>query len=104
MRVVLVLGPSIGGIGTYVRALAQYCVEQGDQVIVAAPAATEAHFSFTATGARVIPLRQLPRAFKHAASWSTHFCASGTSAVESNAKYSGTSGHVTSILVICISG
>jgi glycosyltransferase involved in cell wall biosynthesis len=66
MRVVLVLGPSTGGIGTYVRALAQYCVEQGDQVIVAARAATEAHFSFTATGARVVPLRQLPRALKHA--------------------------------------
>jgi glycosyltransferase involved in cell wall biosynthesis len=66
MRVVLVLGPSVGGIGTYVRALAEYCVAAGDQVIVVGPEATERHFSFTATGARFVPLARLPRALKHA--------------------------------------
>jgi glycosyltransferase involved in cell wall biosynthesis len=66
MRVVLVLGPSVGGIGTYVRALAEYCVESGDQVIVVGPEATEQHFCFTATGARFVPLIRLPRALKHA--------------------------------------
>lgn len=66
MRVVLVLGPSVGGIGTYVRALAEYCVASGDQVIVVGPEATEQHFSFTATGARFVPLIRLPRALKNA--------------------------------------
>ncbi|MBR7839201.1 glycosyltransferase family 4 protein [Actinospica durhamensis] len=32
MRVVQVLGPSTGGIGVYVRALAAYCVGEGDDV------------------------------------------------------------------------
>lgn len=66
MRVVLVLGPSVGGIGTYVRALAEFCVASGDQVIVVGPEATEQHFSFTATGARFVPLIRLPHALKHA--------------------------------------
>ncbi|HTJ66466.1 MAG TPA: glycosyltransferase family 4 protein [Actinospica sp.] len=66
MRVVLVLGPSTGGIGTYVRALAEYCAGRGDQVIVVAPAATESHFDFAATGARVVPPSRLRAALKHA--------------------------------------
>jgi glycosyltransferase involved in cell wall biosynthesis len=66
MRVVLVLGPSVGGIGTHVRALAEYCVASGDHVIVVGPEATEQHFCFTATGARFVPLIRLPRALKHA--------------------------------------
>jgi len=66
MRVVLALGPSTGGIGTYVRALAEYCVASGDQVVVVGPETTEQHFSFTATGARFVPLRRLLRTLKHA--------------------------------------
>jgi glycosyltransferase involved in cell wall biosynthesis len=66
MRVVLVLGPSVGGIGTYVRALAEYCVASGDQVVVVGPESTERHFSFMTTGARFVPLSRLPRALKHA--------------------------------------
>jgi glycosyltransferase involved in cell wall biosynthesis len=66
MRVVLVLGPSTGGIGGYVRALAEHCVGQGDQVVVAGPAATESHFCFTATGASFVTPSQLPAALKGA--------------------------------------
>jgi glycosyltransferase involved in cell wall biosynthesis len=53
MRVVQVLGPSTGGIGTYVRALAAYCVGAGDEVLVIGPRATLGHFDFAATGAGV---------------------------------------------------
>lgn len=66
MRVVLVLGPSTGGIGTYVRSLAEYCVASGDQVLVAGPASTESHFGFTATGARFATPPQLPAALRNA--------------------------------------
>ncbi|HWG27805.1 glycosyltransferase family 4 protein [Actinospica sp.] len=66
MRVVLVLGPSTGGIGGYVRALAEHCVARGDQVVVVGPAATESHFSFTATGARFVTLSKLPAALRGA--------------------------------------
>lgn len=34
MRVMQVLGPSTGGIGVYVRALAEHCVTAGDEVVV----------------------------------------------------------------------
>jgi len=54
MRVAIVLGASVGGIGTYVRDLAERCVECGDQVVVAGPAATEEHFNFTSVGARFV--------------------------------------------------
>ena len=53
MRVVQVLGPSTGGIGSYVRALAEHCIGAGDEVLVVGPEATLAHFDFTATGASV---------------------------------------------------
>jgi glycosyltransferase involved in cell wall biosynthesis len=53
MRVVQVLGASTGGIGTYVRALAEYCVGAGDEVLVIGPRATLGHFDFAATGADV---------------------------------------------------
>ena len=66
MRVVLVLGPSVGGIGTHVRALAEYCVGQGDQVVVVGPQATEEHFRFTEVGARFAPPSQLLKALKRA--------------------------------------
>lgn len=56
MRVAIVLGASVGGIGTYVRDLAERCVECGDQVVVAGPAATEEHFGFTGVGARFVPV------------------------------------------------
>jgi glycosyltransferase involved in cell wall biosynthesis len=56
MRVALVLGASVGGIGTHVRDLAEHCVARGEQVVVAGPAATEAHFGFTAAGARFVPV------------------------------------------------
>ena len=55
MRVALVLGPSVGGIGTYVRDLAEHCVSCGDEVVVAGPRSTEDHFAFSATGARFVP-------------------------------------------------
>ena len=64
MRVVLVLGASVGGIGTYVRDLAEHCVSCGDEVVVAGPQATEDRFGFSATGARFVPatgLRTLRR-------------------------------------------
>ena len=56
MRVALVLGASVGGIGTYVRNLAEHCVAQGDEVVVAGPQSTEDRFAFSATGARFVPL------------------------------------------------
>lgn len=55
MRVALVLGASVGGIGTYVRALAEHCVSRGDEVVVLGPRSTEDHFVFSATGARFVP-------------------------------------------------
>jgi len=57
MRVALVLGASVGGIGTYVRELAEHCVSRGDQVVVAGPHSTEDRFDFTTTGACFVPLR-----------------------------------------------
>lgn len=66
MRVVLVLRASTGGIGTYVRELAEYCVGQGDQVVVVGPAATEKHFSFTSVGAEFATLARLPRLLRRA--------------------------------------
>ena len=56
MRVALVLGASVGGIGTYVRDLAEHCVSCGDEVVVAGPRSTEDHFAFSATGARFVPV------------------------------------------------
>ena len=55
-RVAIVLGASEGGIGTYVRDLAERCVECGDQVVVAGPPATEERFGFTGVGARFVPI------------------------------------------------
>ena len=55
-RVVLVLGPSAGGIGVHVRDLAGHCVGRGDRVVVAGPASTEERFGFSAVGARFVPL------------------------------------------------
>jgi glycosyltransferase involved in cell wall biosynthesis len=60
MRVALVLGASVGGIGTYVRDLAEHCVACGDEVVVVGPRSTEDHFAFSATGARFVPLKSLP--------------------------------------------
>jgi glycosyltransferase involved in cell wall biosynthesis len=57
MRVALVLGASVGGIGTYVRDLAEHCVACGDEVVVVGPRSTEDHFAFSATGARFVPLQ-----------------------------------------------
>jgi glycosyltransferase involved in cell wall biosynthesis len=54
MRVALVLGPSVGGIGSHVRDLAEHCVARGDRVVVAGPQPTEGHFDFSATGARFV--------------------------------------------------
>ena len=54
MRVALVLGPSVGGIGSHVRDLAEHCVACGDRVVVAGPQPTEDHFGFSATGARFV--------------------------------------------------
>lgn len=61
LRIALVLGPSAGGIGTYVRALAAYCVARGDRVVVLGPEQTEALFGFGETGARFVPPRMLRR-------------------------------------------
>jgi glycosyltransferase involved in cell wall biosynthesis len=61
MRVALVLGASVGGIGAYVRDLAEHCVACGDEVVVAGPQPTEDHFAFSATGARFVPLKSLSR-------------------------------------------
>lgn len=56
LRVALVLGASVGGIGAHVRDLAAYCVARGDRVVVAGPAQTGVHFGFSDTGARFVPL------------------------------------------------
>lgn len=56
LRVVLVLGASVGGIGAHVRDLAAHCVARGDRVVVAGPAQTGVHFGFGDTGARFVPL------------------------------------------------
>jgi len=60
MRIILTLGPSVGGIGTHVRDLAEHCVAQGDEVVVIAPQATEEHFDFTSAGATFLPRPALP--------------------------------------------
>ena len=57
MRVALVLGASAGGIGTYVRDLAEHCVTCGDEVMVVGPRSTEDRFGFSATGARFVSLQ-----------------------------------------------
>jgi len=59
MRVVFVLGASVGGIGTYVRELAEHCVARGDEVVVLGPQSTEDHFAFSAVGAGFVPISNL---------------------------------------------
>jgi glycosyltransferase involved in cell wall biosynthesis len=54
--VVLVLASSTGGVGQHVTSLARGLVAGGATVIVCGPAATEAQFAFTATGARFVPV------------------------------------------------
>ena len=52
----LVLGPSTGGIGTHVVSLVAECVAAGDRVTVCGPGSTEALFGFASAGARFEPL------------------------------------------------
>jgi glycosyltransferase involved in cell wall biosynthesis len=59
MRVVVVLGASVGGIGTYVRELAEHCVAHGDEVVVVGPRNTEDRFAFSAVGAGFVPISDL---------------------------------------------
>ncbi|THV41365.1 glycosyltransferase family 4 protein [Glycomyces buryatensis] len=54
-RIALVLGPSIGGIGTHVASVASGLVERGDSVLVVGPPETEERFGFRARGARFAP-------------------------------------------------
>jgi hypothetical protein len=55
LRVLLVLGPSTGGIGIHVRTLGEQLVQRGHDVSICAPAATQATFDWTGTRARFIP-------------------------------------------------
>ncbi|MQM25810.1 glycosyltransferase family 4 protein [Glycomyces albidus] len=54
-RVALVLGPSVGGIGTHVASVAEGLVARGDAVLVVGPPETEERFGFRARGARFAP-------------------------------------------------
>ncbi|MBS2964695.1 glycosyltransferase [Actinocrinis puniceicyclus] len=56
MRIALVLGTSVGGIGAHVRDLAAGLVERGDTVTVLGPAQTEESFGFVKAGARFCPV------------------------------------------------
>ncbi|WP_413334627.1 glycosyltransferase family 4 protein [Brevibacterium sp. GP-SGM9] len=48
MRIVYVIGTSSGGVGTHVRALARELGATGHEIGVVGPAATDAHFGFSA--------------------------------------------------------
>lgn len=48
MRIVYVIGTSTGGVGTHVRALARELGAAGHEIGVVGPAATDAHFGFSA--------------------------------------------------------
>lgn len=60
LRVLLVLGPSDGGIGRHVRSLADGLVRRGAAVTVAGPAVTDTVFGFGTTGAAFVPLTSAP--------------------------------------------
>ncbi len=55
-RVVEVLATSTGGVGTHVRSVLPALTEAGAEVAVCGPAATDALFAFTATGAAFRPV------------------------------------------------
>lgn len=57
LRVALVLGSSVGGIGTHVRELAAGLVRHGERVTVAGPAETGERFGFADVGAEFRPVR-----------------------------------------------
>jgi glycosyltransferase involved in cell wall biosynthesis len=54
LRVLLVLGPSTGGIGRHVHTLAHELSVRGHDVVVCAPAVTDETFGWAATGARFV--------------------------------------------------
>lgn len=56
LRLALVLGSAVGGIGAHVLDLAGGFTARGARVLVAAPAATGAHFDFAAVGATFVPV------------------------------------------------
>ena len=56
MRVLVVLGTSAGGVGRHVHDLAASLTSAGHHVVVACPAAVEAHFSFASVAASVVAL------------------------------------------------
>lgn len=55
LRLLLVVGPSTGGIGRHVQTLARELSARGHDVVVCAPAATDETFAWSATGARFFP-------------------------------------------------
>jgi glycosyltransferase involved in cell wall biosynthesis len=55
-RVALVLASSAGGIGRHVASLTAGLVARGATVVVCGPAATQARFDFTGTGAAFVPV------------------------------------------------
>lgn len=55
LRLLLVVGPSTGGIGRHVQTLARELTRRGHDVVVCAPAATDQTFAWAATGARFVP-------------------------------------------------
>lgn len=55
-RIGLVLGTSTGGIGRHVRGLVAGLQSRGAEVTVCAPAAVDARFAFSATGAMFMPV------------------------------------------------
>jgi glycosyltransferase involved in cell wall biosynthesis len=56
IRLAYVVGPSDGGIGVHVRTLVRALSEQGGQVTLYCPPATEERFDFAAAGADVTPV------------------------------------------------
>lgn len=60
LHAVLVVAASTGGIGAHVRSLAQGLVAHGLKVTVCGPAATDALFGFSGTGARFHPVEITP--------------------------------------------
>ena len=55
LRLLLVLGPSTGGIGRHVQTLARELSARGHDVLVCAPAATDETFAWASTGAAFVP-------------------------------------------------
>ena len=56
VRIVLVIGTTVGGVGTHVRSVVDRLPKDEFAVTVVGPPVTEEHFAFTASGATFVPV------------------------------------------------